>query len=125
MAAQVEETISFKRKGKTKALSQDLSKLPERTPSAWKVGAHVSAAGGVENSVINAAKIGYVTSFKQTFSVREHRTSQSQCIRTFSQVSKKMGLPCSQRIKHRVIQGTHEGAFIRSKTCSSSWQLSD
>lgn len=64
MAAQVEEKTSSKRKGKAKALGQDSLKLPERTQSVWKVGAHVSAAGGVENSVSNAAKIGYVASFK-------------------------------------------------------------
>ncbi|KZV90460.1 AP endonuclease [Exidia glandulosa HHB12029] len=32
--------------------------FPERVHSAWKVGAHVSAAGGVENAVKNAARIG-------------------------------------------------------------------
>ncbi|TFK65196.1 AP endonuclease [Pluteus cervinus] len=32
--------------------------LEERTSSPWKVGAHVSAAGGVENAVTNAAMIG-------------------------------------------------------------------
>jgi AP endonuclease 1 len=34
--------------------------LPERQSSLWKVGAHVSSAGGVENAVVNAANIGYV-----------------------------------------------------------------
>jgi len=28
-----------------------------RVASAWKVGAHVSAAGGVENTVVNAARV--------------------------------------------------------------------
>ncbi|KAG5637637.1 hypothetical protein H0H81_003862 [Sphagnurus paluster] len=36
----------------------DDSDLPKRISSAWKVGAHVSAAGGVENAILNAAKIG-------------------------------------------------------------------
>jgi len=31
-----------------------------RVNSRWKVGAHVSAAGGIENAVINAASIGFV-----------------------------------------------------------------
>ncbi|KAI0028474.1 xylose isomerase-like protein, partial [Vararia minispora EC-137] len=29
-----------------------------RAQTAWKIGAHVSAAGGVENAIVNAAKIG-------------------------------------------------------------------
>ena len=33
----------------------------DRVDSPWKVGAHVSAAGGVENAVTNAAAIGSVT----------------------------------------------------------------
>ncbi|KIK68947.1 hypothetical protein GYMLUDRAFT_627566 [Collybiopsis luxurians FD-317 M1] len=36
----------------------ELSAFRNRVSSSWKVGAHVSAAGGVENSVLNAAKIG-------------------------------------------------------------------
>jgi AP endonuclease-1 len=31
---------------------------PHRASRDWKVGAHISAAGGIENAVINAAKIG-------------------------------------------------------------------
>ena len=38
----------------------DLSRYPTRTESPWKFGPHVSAAGGVENAVVNAASIGYV-----------------------------------------------------------------
>ncbi|KAF7291124.1 tRNA-dihydrouridine synthase 1 [Mycena indigotica] len=34
----------------------------KRTNSEWKVGAHVSAAGGVDNAITNAASIGYVSS---------------------------------------------------------------
>jgi len=40
---------------KGKAKSDD---LPQRVSSPWKVGAHVSSAGGVENSIVNAATIG-------------------------------------------------------------------
>ena len=32
--------------------------FPARVTSPWKIGAHVSAAGGVENAVLNAARIG-------------------------------------------------------------------
>ena len=31
-----------------------------RAENAWKIGPHVSAAGGVENAVLNAASVGYV-----------------------------------------------------------------
>ncbi|KAJ3767089.1 AP endonuclease [Lentinula raphanica] len=54
-------TTATKKKGKGKAIGSDaidLSCLPERVSSKWKVGAHVSAAGGVENAVLDAAKIG-------------------------------------------------------------------
>lgn len=34
------------------------TETPERFNSLWKVGAHVSSAGGVENAIINAAEIG-------------------------------------------------------------------
>ncbi|KAG7090059.1 hypothetical protein E1B28_011676 [Marasmius oreades] len=47
-----------KRKTSKASKEIDLQSLPIRTASLWKVGAHVSAAGGVENSVLNAAKIG-------------------------------------------------------------------
>lgn len=33
---------------------------PDRIAIDWKVGAHVSAAGGVENAILNAASIGFV-----------------------------------------------------------------
>ncbi|KAG5721532.1 putative endonuclease 4 [Termitomyces sp. T112] len=36
----------------------DKSTFPIRRESPWKVGAHVSASGGVENTIINAAEIG-------------------------------------------------------------------
>ncbi|TFK33854.1 xylose isomerase-like protein [Crucibulum laeve] len=48
-----------KRLRKPKATTNiDPSTFLERIASPWKVGAHVSAAGGVENAVTNAAAIG-------------------------------------------------------------------
>jgi hypothetical protein len=41
------------------ALSTDPSSYAPRADRSWKVGAHVSAAGGVENAILNAAAIGY------------------------------------------------------------------
>ena len=38
----------------------DPSQCPSRADLPWKFGPHVSAAGGVENAVVNAASIGYV-----------------------------------------------------------------
>ncbi|KAJ7041896.1 xylose isomerase-like protein [Mycena alexandri] len=43
-------------KGKSKAV--DVPQYGSRPVSLWKVGAHVSAAGGLENAIINAAAIG-------------------------------------------------------------------
>ncbi|KAJ7500423.1 xylose isomerase-like protein [Mycena galericulata] len=45
---------STKAKGKVAAPPQ----YAQRPESLWKVGAHVSAAGGIENAIINAAAIG-------------------------------------------------------------------
>jgi hypothetical protein len=39
----------------------DPEDFPSRVQTAWKIGAHVSAAGGVENAVVNAAKLGCVS----------------------------------------------------------------
>lgn len=47
-------------KGKEKAIEAEPLSNPERIRSLWKVGAHVSAAGGVENSILNAVAIGWV-----------------------------------------------------------------
>lgn len=42
-------------------LEMDDTEFLERNKDCpWKVGAHVSSAGGVENAVLNAAAIGYV-----------------------------------------------------------------
>ncbi|KAF9043939.1 xylose isomerase-like protein [Panaeolus papilionaceus] len=56
-----EPVAKTKRKAKVKGV--DLSNpLPRQIKSPWKVGAHVSSAGGVENAVLNAVAIG-ATSF--------------------------------------------------------------
>ncbi|OJA11263.1 hypothetical protein AZE42_05677 [Rhizopogon vesiculosus] len=44
-----------KRQKKTELSTDD---FPERISSLWKIGAHVSAAGGVENTIRNAALVG-------------------------------------------------------------------
>ncbi|KZV71947.1 AP endonuclease [Peniophora sp. CONT] len=41
-------------------LQTDPATYAPRVQSSWKIGAHVSAAGGVENAVLNAASIGYL-----------------------------------------------------------------
>ncbi|KAI6043388.1 xylose isomerase-like protein [Pisolithus marmoratus] len=46
-----------KRRRTTKA-DDTHSVFPTRVSSPWKVGPHVSAAGGVENAILNAARIG-------------------------------------------------------------------
>ena len=42
------------------AKASDKTMLRDRVDSPWKVGAHVSSAGGVENAVTNAVTIGSV-----------------------------------------------------------------
>lgn len=47
------------RKKKVKeVIEPEPSDYPSRVESPWKIGAHVSAAGGLENAIINAAEIG-------------------------------------------------------------------
>ncbi|KAG6877383.1 hypothetical protein C0993_007903 [Termitomyces sp. T159_Od127] len=51
--------ISFaKQKRGVKTPMIDKSMFPTRYESSWKVGAHVSASGGIENTILNAAEIG-------------------------------------------------------------------
>lgn len=66
--------------------------FPERQSSPWKVGAHVSSAGGVENAVVNAAKIGYVYPSISSFFVLRLFHHQGQRVRDLSQVSAQMVL---------------------------------
>jgi hypothetical protein len=42
------------------AKASDETTLRDRVDSPWKVGAHVSSVGGVENAVTNAATMGSV-----------------------------------------------------------------
>lgn len=52
-----------KRGGRAKKASPSQSSptnFPPRSDLEWKIGAHISAAGGVEESIINGAKIGSV-----------------------------------------------------------------
>lgn len=55
-----------KTKGKNKATANDPvpEDFPPRGSSLWRVGPHVSAAGGVENAVYNAASLGCVDAFQ-------------------------------------------------------------
>lgn len=48
------------RRKSTKATEPTPADYPQRISRDWKVGAHISAAGGVEASILNAAKIGSV-----------------------------------------------------------------
>lgn len=58
--AKAKATPKPKGKTKPKPKAYDPTTFLPRISSPWKVGAHVSAAGGVENAVVNAAMIGYV-----------------------------------------------------------------
>jgi AP endonuclease-1 len=48
------------RGGRAQKASASPTDFPPRSDLEWKIGAHISAAGGVEESIINAAKIGFV-----------------------------------------------------------------
>lgn len=62
--------------------------LARNRENPWKIGAHVSAAGGVENAIVNAAMIGWVfysvstyvvilTSLAQTHSLSSSNPNES------------------------------------------------
>ena len=52
----------FKPKKRRRTAIEDSRNLtevfPARVTGPWKIGVHISAAGGVENAVLNAARIG-------------------------------------------------------------------
>ncbi|KAG8805331.1 hypothetical protein FRC19_007939 [Serendipita sp. 401] len=48
-------TVARKKKGAAEPSPDD---FPPRASKEWKVGAHISAAGGIEQAIPNAAKIG-------------------------------------------------------------------
>lgn len=57
--AKTESLKKIVRKRKVKEVVEpDPTDYPSRVESPWKIGAHVSAAGGVENAIIDAAEIG-------------------------------------------------------------------
>lgn len=51
---------TVRRKKVKEVVEPDPADYPSRVETPWKIGAHVSAAGGVENAIINAAEIGQV-----------------------------------------------------------------
>lgn len=54
-----EPSKAAKRAPKKKAATEPVPEdFPPRKGGNWKVGAHISGAGGIENAVVNAAKIG-------------------------------------------------------------------
>ena len=57
----VEHSNPDKKERKTRGYTTDEPKPGDyrvRVTSPWKVGAHVSAAGSVENAILNAAELG-------------------------------------------------------------------
>jgi hypothetical protein len=69
--------------------SSDFLKRPQ---SPWKIGPHVSAAGGVENAILNAASIGCVTQCKKMLFKLNTDAEQGDSFCPVSEVSKEMGL---------------------------------
>ncbi|KAG6840533.1 hypothetical protein C0991_006128 [Blastosporella zonata] len=53
-----DRSSNHKRKRTAASIDVNKSALPVRMDTPWKVGAHVSAAGGIENSIFHAAEIG-------------------------------------------------------------------
>lgn len=57
-------SFSVPKNRKRKAeISYQPADFPSRPESEWRIGPHVSSAGGVENTIINAASIGSVATY--------------------------------------------------------------
>ncbi|KAI0064504.1 AP endonuclease [Artomyces pyxidatus] len=54
----VVKAVAKKRRTKVEHIEPRPEDFPTRVQTPWKIGAHVSAAGGVENAIVNAAKLG-------------------------------------------------------------------
>lgn len=88
------ETQKKKRKRKKAEVVYKLQDFPARGSSRWKVGPHVSAAGGVENTIINAASIGCVL-LLCLIVIKSHSTTyliQSYCVCFVRKVPAQMEL---------------------------------
>ena len=79
-----------KARKKAGAVEYTVDDFPKRSQSLWRIGPHVSAAGGVENSVLNAASIGYVIPHTNRNGLKT-RAAQSDSICSISKVSEKVG----------------------------------
>ena len=69
--------------------------FPRRIDAPWKVGPHVSVAGGVENAVWNAASLGYDSSLFQLVSAHMHHLScaRATAFAIFTQSARKWSSP--------------------------------
>lgn len=107
----------------------DLAEFPARSTSLWKFGPHVSAAGGVENAVLNAAKIGCVGLLTlrrrgcTAVDVPHRRSAQCHRVCALCKVPEEVG---EQRLIRRVccaIQGADEITGVRQETRLAAWKL--
>jgi AP endonuclease-1 len=85
------EKSQKRRESKSKKQPDDQNFLP-RINSPWKVGAHVSSSGGVENSVVNAAMIGYVD-FKIIYTILLRLKSSANAFALFLKSQRKWTSP--------------------------------
>lgn len=100
------------------------SDFAPRVSSSWKVGAHVSAAGGVENTIVNAARVRYVSLllFRPWGSdLMHHHKGQRLC--SLRQIATQMVFSPSNKRKRRVFQSTHARIWLRPQIHSASWKL--
>ena len=66
-----------------------------RAANAWKIGPHVSSAGGVENAIVNAASVGYVHPIHGSRVVCI-QAAQGERICNLPQVSAQVGVPAPE-----------------------------
>ncbi|KAI0761411.1 xylose isomerase-like protein [Irpex lacteus] len=80
----------------------ELDWYPKRVESPWKFGPHVSAAGGVENAVLNAANIG-ATAFALFLKQQRQWTSKDlseSSVRKFKRRMEKLGYDAKCVLPH-------------------------
>lgn len=74
-------------------VAYSLPDFPERSDSLWKIGPHVSAAGGVENAILNAASIGCVSTLSNASYTPDACVVQGDCVCSLPKVTAQVGLP--------------------------------
>lgn len=113
----------LRRRKKAETIEPKPEDFPSRVVNPWKVGPHVSSAGGVENAIVNAATVGYTSLLYSSFSSTERSDDQGECFRIVSQVTAQVDLFGSHLSVCFSIQGQDETVWILCCTYPTTREL--